>query len=642
MLVPMRTARLGLAACLVAALLSPLGAVASADPDDTPDDTPGSAPSAPGRMLLVLDSSGSMKEPAAGGQTKIAAAKTALRQVIDKLPEDQEVGLRVYGAKVFSRQDAGACTDSQLVVPVGSDNRAELTEALAGYTPYGETPIGHALAEAGKDLGSEGQRSIVLVSDGEPTCDPDPCAVARELSQDGIDLRIDVVGLHVSGAARSKLQCIADAGNGTYYDAADADELAATLVTSTVRASRPFDLTGLPVKGAAAAAEAPIIETGQYLDTIPLNDGLWYRIKRTAPGSTIHVGITHRSSASGNFGEKMIVKVSVEPERLQCNSAMSFPLGSLGYAGASSWKADPQEECNVSDEVYVHAEAISGETTLVGQPVEVSVYEEPPLADVSGRDLAPLPEEPAWTTLVPGTPVTDVVPGTSISNAPVVSDGTYAFDINPGETQVVAVPVDWGQDLQAQFDAPLSKALLTGTDTVLGGPELQILGSVRDRGSVDFFGNKPADWTTGGWNKYLLNRTTTYRTGAQTLRTTYLNRDQVDGASLAGLRYVQVTYFGDDQPAMTYTLTLKTNGTAGAGAPAYADVEGLTPPAADSALAVAAEDDEESEAADPGSASGGSSDEGDVPWLPVGLGAGVLLAALAGLALAVRRRGRAA
>ena len=166
-------------------------------------------------MQLVLDSSGSMSEPAAGGQSKIAAAKGALRTVVDGLPDEAQVGLRVYGATVFSRNDPGACTDSQEVVPPGTDNRDELRSAIASYKPYGETPIAHALQEAGKDLGGEGHRTIVLVSDGEATCPPSPCVVARQLAEDGIDLRIDVVGLDVSGKAREQLSCIADAGHGS-------------------------------------------------------------------------------------------------------------------------------------------------------------------------------------------------------------------------------------------------------------------------------------------------------------------------------------------------------------------------------------------------------------------------------------------
>jgi len=54
-------------------------------------------------LLLVLDSSGSIKEPDSSGSTKIAAAKRALHAVTAKLPDDARVGMRVYGATVFSK-----------------------------------------------------------------------------------------------------------------------------------------------------------------------------------------------------------------------------------------------------------------------------------------------------------------------------------------------------------------------------------------------------------------------------------------------------------------------------------------------------------------------------------------------------------
>ena len=191
-----RSTRLLVAALVgTTAVLVPLAAAEAAGPSSA-------APGDRGRLMLVLDSSGSMAEPASGGGTKIQAAKTALHDVVDGLPTDAEVGMRVYGAKVFSRSDAGACTDSQRVVDLGSDNRADLQSAIDAYKPYGETPIGYALQEAAADLGGEGPRSIVLVSDGEPTCPPDPCKVARQISKDGVDVRIDVVGLDVSGNMR--------------------------------------------------------------------------------------------------------------------------------------------------------------------------------------------------------------------------------------------------------------------------------------------------------------------------------------------------------------------------------------------------------------------------------------------------------
>ena len=146
--------------------------------------------------------------------------------------------MRVFGATVFSRQDEGACTDTQNVVPVGPLDREALTAEIGRYTPYGETPIGNALKGAARDLGPEGKRTIVLLSDGEPTCAPDPCQVARTLRRQGVDLTVNVVGLDVSGAARRALQCIARAGGGTYYDVSDPDELAGSLVSVSVRSSQ--------------------------------------------------------------------------------------------------------------------------------------------------------------------------------------------------------------------------------------------------------------------------------------------------------------------------------------------------------------------------------------------------------------------
>src|SRR5690606_2128402 len=105
--------------------------------------------------------------------------------------------------------------------------------AVRDYEPYGETPVGYALQQAAKDLGPAGDgepRTIVLLSDGEPNCEPDPCKVAADLAKQGIDLTINVVGLDVSGKARRALQCIAEAGNGDYYDASSAEDLSNSMV----------------------------------------------------------------------------------------------------------------------------------------------------------------------------------------------------------------------------------------------------------------------------------------------------------------------------------------------------------------------------------------------------------------------------
>lgn len=593
-----------------------------------------------GRMMLVLDSSGSMAQKAGGGQTKIEAAKQALSEVVDGLPEQQSVGLRVYGAKVFSAGDEGACEDSQKVVDLGIDNRDGLRQAIDGYKPYGETPTGYALQQAGKDLGGEGQRTIVLVSDGEPTCSPDPCTVAAKLSQDGIDLKIDVVGLDVSGKARKQLQCVAKAGNGSYYDADDADSITKSLVVSSTRASRPFDLTGTPVKGSPEPSSAPAISRGQYLDTFGTGDGLWYRIERSAPNSTIHVGVTHRSKGTGNFGDKAYVGVYAGPDEERCNYSTTFARGNIAYAASSSWRPEPSaggtQECNTASTLWINVKQTSSRRDFAGEPVEIAVYEEPPLADPSGADLPAAPEQLTWTTLSPGSPTPDVVPGTAISNATVVTDGTYQLDIVPGETQVIAVPLDWGQNLQAQLDGTLTREHRASS---FDAPWVQVLGPVRQAVDTDEYGtdSKPADWTSR--TPTLDDDATAYRTGSQSYTIGYRNRSQneahLNGSSLAGRHYVQVSYGADNEAPLAYTLTLQTNSQAGSATPQYDEIDRLAVPEANSPL-VTASAESAATATTPGNVQVADkpAESSGFPAMPVALGAlGVVAIIGAGVVL---------
>ncbi|MCH8612280.1 vWA domain-containing protein [Arsenicicoccus dermatophilus] len=180
-----------------------------------------------GRMLLILDSSGSMAARDAAGRSRMEGAQAALRSVIDGLPDDAQVGLRVYGSRVRVSGKAApgspACTDSRLVVPVGRLDRRAMKDQIARFAPYGDTPIGYTLEQVVGDLGRSGQRSVVLVSDGEESCSGDPCAVAKRLSTEGIAMNVHTVGLEVGEAAKRQLQCIAEATGGSYHDATSQD-----------------------------------------------------------------------------------------------------------------------------------------------------------------------------------------------------------------------------------------------------------------------------------------------------------------------------------------------------------------------------------------------------------------------------------
>jgi hypothetical protein len=249
------------------------------DTDEAPDtDTTENA-----ALMLVMDASGSMNEADLdGGQTRLAAAKDALRGVVASIPGDTNVGLRVFGSTVSGDREAG-CEDTELIQPVGPLDREAMLSAIDEFEAVGWTPIGYALQQAANDLPSDGPRSIILVSDGEETCaPPPPCEVAADLAEQGIDLTIHTVGfaLKDNDQARQELSCIADAARGEFRDVDDAAELADTLREVTARERRRMEAAGDPLEGAPVPQRANTGELNTtYVDTVLGNELNFYRFE---------------------------------------------------------------------------------------------------------------------------------------------------------------------------------------------------------------------------------------------------------------------------------------------------------------------------------------------------------------------------
>lgn len=434
-------------AAVVALLISACLATSASASTAPPQRAPGSET---GKLVLVMDSSGSMAEKAAGGETKIVAAKKALYTVIGGLPPTQPVGLRVFGATVPSRSKPGACTDSQLKVPVGTGNHARLVAALGAYKPFGETPIGYALQQAGKDVGSAGRRSILLVSDGEPTCKPDPCTVARELAKQGIDLEIDVVGLDVNSAARSKLQCIAHAGHGVYYDVDNSKDLVKSVEKVATRAARPYEEIGKPVNGGNTSITPAPIGNGDWLDHTNGHEDRYYKITRTRKNSTVHFSAVIRSpdgdpsntiSLSTADGQQCDASAGLtqEPYQLLSTAVLAGPLDAVGDV------VSPDDPCLTADTMLAK---VHSSEEMAGVPIEIRVLE---LPEVRNIDALPEPvKKPIWTAPPMSSTPKQVRGGTSFNDAPTLTPGSYTDDIVQGETLTYRVHLDWGQQINAK------------------------------------------------------------------------------------------------------------------------------------------------------------------------------------------------
>ncbi len=235
-------------------------------------------------LLLIMDASGSMNRDAGDGNTLLDEAKDALREIVNRLPSEANVGLRVYGHRTSNDDQAVGCVDTELVVPVGPVDRAAMTEAIDAFDASGFTPIGLSLQEAVADLGDSGG-TIILVSDGVDTCaPPDPCEVAQQLAEDGYITQIHTVGLFLQDqAAVDQLQCIADVGNGTFSGVDSTEHLFERLsgVVTDVVENPGFSL----VVGSLTRELAPVLPW-DFADDLPDD---W---ARTWIGGSIRAGET--------------------------------------------------------------------------------------------------------------------------------------------------------------------------------------------------------------------------------------------------------------------------------------------------------------------------------------------------------------
>jgi len=111
----------------------------------------------PAAVMLVLDASKSMNDDDGTGRPKLEAAKAAMNTLIDSLPDDAQVGLRVYGSEVSGGGKAAGCADTRRMMPIEPLNRDALKDRVAQIRAKGFTPIGASLRAAAADLPAQGR-----------------------------------------------------------------------------------------------------------------------------------------------------------------------------------------------------------------------------------------------------------------------------------------------------------------------------------------------------------------------------------------------------------------------------------------------------------------------------------------------------
>lgn len=216
-------------------------------------------------LEIVLDLSGSMRQPL-GKSTRWQTALNVFNQVVAKLPDDFNVGLRVYGHRLPSSSPQ-TCRDTELLVPITKLDRNRLTSALRGLKPRGETPLVYSALQAGDDLKARGGGSVILITDGEESCKGDLAKAGARLRAAGFNLTLNIVGFTLKGKqVEGQLTSFAGARGGRYYSAQSGEALARALLIAAVEnfPYKVFDASGRLVSKGEAGAATEDFTPGRY------------------------------------------------------------------------------------------------------------------------------------------------------------------------------------------------------------------------------------------------------------------------------------------------------------------------------------------------------------------------------------------
>lgn len=175
----------------------------------------------PGRVLVALDASGSMRAPSEDRRrSRFEVAVDGVGRSLTRVGGRDEFGLRTFST---------VAANARPIVPIGPPGAAvtgSLRAAVARIRPAGDTPLHRTIQQGAAQLrGGSGDplRALVVVTDGQDTTGRPPPTVA-ELS----GVRLYVLAVGDAACAGSPLDRLAQGSGGDCYDTR-ADRLDATL-----------------------------------------------------------------------------------------------------------------------------------------------------------------------------------------------------------------------------------------------------------------------------------------------------------------------------------------------------------------------------------------------------------------------------
>lgn len=246
---------------------------------------------AAGVVHLIFDASGSMLRRMEGGR-RIQVARRIVRQVLDdRIPDSVPVALRAFG-----HTEPHSC-ETELLVPPAPDNHGRVRAAVEGIQAINlaRTPLAASLEAVLDDLdGIEAERRlVVMLTDGEETCDGDVEQAVSDLIEDGVNVRLNIVGFHIDEIGlQAEFERFAELGGGEYFDSHDGEGLAEGLARALAASYRVRDARGEVVARGRVDAEPVELEPGDYELVVETGDGERRLPVRISPASVNEISLS--------------------------------------------------------------------------------------------------------------------------------------------------------------------------------------------------------------------------------------------------------------------------------------------------------------------------------------------------------------
>jgi Mg-chelatase subunit ChlD len=239
------------------------------------------------------------------GEPKMVVAKDILQDMSDWMPGELNLALRAYGHA--SASELKDCTDSQLLVPFGEENREQVREAISNLRPLGQTPLAYALNQVVDDFGLiRGERAVVLVTDGIESCGGDPVAAARRLSDQNITIHVIGFGLgNLADEDTASLEAIAQASGGRFILAHSAEELKEALVDTVGTPFEVFSDDTLVANSSLGSGEAIMLPGGEYrvqVNSFPPQE-VWVKL---VPGERVKMTLEADEDVVSHYEQRTV------------------------------------------------------------------------------------------------------------------------------------------------------------------------------------------------------------------------------------------------------------------------------------------------------------------------------------------------